>query len=153
MRPPVADDATDLPDETAIVGVENTDKQAGLVLQLQQRYAAPLDGTADELKDLDMWIARRVAEVLVTKYFGYMWRVVADSKQGVIYFSIPELMGPTLNYVIKLGQYSDLEPKLIARCGGELLERMGLPRGRADMAMLAEARKRMHTFDFSDVRH
>jgi hypothetical protein len=65
---------------------------------------------------------------------------------------LPELMGPTLWYVIRLAQYADLTPELIIRCGGELLERMKLPRGLVDMALFAHARDNKHAFDFGDVK-
>ena len=85
-------------------------------------------------------------------YFGYPWKVVAESRQGVVYFQIPDLMGPTLHYVIRLAEYKDLTPELIMRCGGELLERMNLPRTQIDMALYAEAQRRKHTFQFGDVK-
>lgn len=144
--------AEDISDEPIVLGRDLTETQGDVTMLLRRQYLPPMDGTDDELKRFDTWIAKRVAELLVKKYFGYMWHVTADSKQGIVYFSIPELMGPTLKYVIRLGDYADLTPKLITGCAGELLERMNLPRGRANMARLAEARQRRHTFQFEDVK-
>ncbi|MDQ5919129.1 MAG: hypothetical protein QG660_2244, partial [Pseudomonadota bacterium] len=62
-------------------------------------YIPPLDGTPDELDAFDMRIAKAVARVLVKGYPGYSWLVTAESRQGVVHFCIPELMGPSLKYV------------------------------------------------------
>jgi len=121
-------------------------------VDIKQQYIPPLDGTDDEVAKFDMWIARRVAEVLVRNYYGYDWFVIAESRQGIVAFSIPDLMGPTLKQVIRLAQYSDLDPKLIRRTGGEMLERMGLRRGARDNAEYEAAKRRRHLFDFSDVK-
>jgi len=121
-------------------------------MDIKRTYTPPLDGTVDELKRFDVWIATRVAEILVKNFHGYAWYVMADSKQGIVCFSIPDLMGPTLKWVIRLGEYADLQPALIYRSGGELLERMGLRRGPMDIAEYEAAKHKMHTFDFSDVK-
>lgn len=121
-------------------------------VQIQQQYIPPLDGTPDELDRFDMWIARRVAEVLVRNYYGYDWFVMAESRQGIVAFSIPDLMGPTLKQVIRLAQFGDLDRKLIRETGGQMLERMGLRRGPKDVAEYEKAKANRHMFDFSDVK-
>lgn len=121
-------------------------------MDVKQGYVAPLDGREDLHHAFDMQVARDTAEVLVKTYFGYPWLVEADCQQGLVKFKLPELMGPTLWYVINLARYSDLTPDLIKRCGGELLERMGLSRGLVDMAEMQFARDNKHTFDFADVK-
>ena len=99
-----------------------------------------------------MRIAQGIGELLNKHYFGYAWKTYADSKQGIVGFSIPELMGETLHYVIRLAEFAELTPDLIVRCAGELLERMHLPRGRADMAQLQWARLNRDKFQFNDKR-
>jgi hypothetical protein len=47
---------------------------------------------------------------------------------------------------------SAITPALIRRCGGELLERMGLRRGPIDVAQYMAAKQRLHTFDFADAK-
>jgi len=121
-------------------------------VKIQQQYIPPLDGTPDQLDRFDLSIARKVAEVLVRNYYGYDWYVMAESRQGIVVFSIPDLMGPTLKQVILLGQFGDLDPKLIRKTGGQMLERMGLRRGPKDSAEYEAAKLRLHTFDFSDVK-
>lgn len=121
-------------------------------VKVQRQYIPPLDGTDDEVAAFDMWIARRVCESLVRFYYGYDWYVMAESRQGIVVFSIPDLMGPTLKQVIRLAQYSDLEPKLIRDTAGQMLERMGLRRGPKDVAEYEAAKLNRHLFDFSDVK-
>lgn len=123
----------------------------GIKQEIKSMYVPPLDGTQDEVDRFDMKIARQVAEVLVKHYPGYSWKVCAESKQGVVYFQIPELMGPSLNWVINLGQFSDLTPQLVAIGGGELLERMGLRRGAIDLGEYLAAKNNKQKFDFGDA--
>lgn len=120
------------------------------LLTMRQSYVPPLDGSADDLAQFDTWIALQVAKVLTKHYYGYDWHVKADSRQGVVAFSIPSLMGPTLHMVIRLAEYKDLEPRLIMRKAGELLERMNLPRSAVDIPEYYAAIQRRHTFDFGD---
>lgn len=134
-----------------IVMSKNIVKPGDFKQEITQAYVPPLDGTEDQLKAFDMKIAKQVALVLVKSYPGYSWLVTADSKQGVVHFCIPELMGPSLKYVIKLGQFPDLTPKLIMVCAGELLERMGLRRGKMDLGEYLAAKNNKDTFDFRDV--
>ena len=121
-------------------------------VNVQQQYIPPLDGTPDQLDRFDMSIARKVAEVLVRNYYGYDWYVIAESRQGIVAFSIPDLMGPTLKQVIRLAEFGDLDRKLIRDTGGMMLERMGLRRGPKDTAEYEKAKANRHLFDFSDVK-
>lgn len=134
------------------LGTQEVTGRQGMKMEVRQQYVPPLDGTKDEVDVFDSWIARGIAEILVKNYFGYSWQVVAESRQGIVYFAIPDLMGPTLKWVIRLAQYSDLTPQLIKRCAGELLERMGLRRGQMDPAEYQAALGRRETFDFSDIQ-
>lgn len=121
-------------------------------IAVHQRYIPPLDGLSDEdYAGFDMSVAQGMGILLNRHYFGYEWKTYADTKQGIVGFSIPELMGPTLHYVINLKKWdymSDSYTQLIIEKGGELLERMGLPRGKADMTAILEAKQRRHTFQF-----
>jgi hypothetical protein len=139
-------------DDPILVQSEIVEGAQKLKMDIQRKYVPPLDGTKDEFDAVDQGIARDVAEILVKTYFGYAWRVVSEIKQGIVYFSIPDLMGPTLNFVIRLADYKDLTPAFIKECGGQLLERMHLPRGQIDMALMQNARENKHLFDFRDVK-
>ncbi len=139
-------------DDPILLGSQIVEGAQKLQVEVQRKYIPPLDGTQDQFDAVDQGIARDVAEILVKEYFGYAWKVTSEIKQGIVYFQIPELMGPTLNFVIKLGDYKDLTPAFIKKCGGELLERMHLPRGQIDMALMQNARENKHKFDFRDVK-
>ncbi len=142
-------------DEPIDIATSTIDGRAGvdrLQMRIERKYTPPLDGTKDDFEAFVIWLARRVAELLVKEFYGYEWHVMADSRQGVIAFSIPEIMGPTLKQVIRLAEYADLTPALIRRTGGEMLERMGLRRGPIDIAQYLIAKDRKHTFDFADVK-
>ena len=141
-------------DEPITIAETDLDRGHGQVkVTIQRQYVPPLDGTKDEVAAFDNWIARSVAELLVKFYYGYEWHVMAESRQGIVAFSIPDLMGPTLKQVIRLAEYKDLTPDLIRRTGGEMLERMGLRRGAMDVAEYEAAKTRRVTFDFADVKH
>jgi hypothetical protein len=99
-----------------------------------------------------MQVATGIGMLLNKHYFGYRWKTFADTRQGVVGFQIPSLMGPTVHYVINLKQYSDLTPQLIVDKAGELLERMNLPRDKFSMAAVLAAEKRKHTFDFGKIQ-
>lgn len=142
----------DISDEVRVVATEITDAQRGLKMQIQQGYVPPLDGSQGDLDAFDMRIAKGICLILCHFYYGYPWHVKADSAQGIVAFQIPELMGATLHYVIRLAEYRELTPELIMRCGGELLERMGLPRRRIDVPAFVAARDNKHTFDFAGVK-
>lgn len=145
-------DKTDVSDEPIILKKAIEEGHDGLKAEFTQAYVPPLDGTQDDFDAFDLRIAKGVCMILSKLYFGYDWMVEAESRQGIVTFGIQELMGPTLRYVIKLGQYGDLTPEFIARCGGELLERMNLPRSQMDMASYMAAKANKHRFDFSDVK-
>lgn len=131
-------------------GVAEKARSDAPTVKLRQSYIPPLDGTEDTVAQFDTWIALQVAKVLTHYYYGYDWHVVADSRQGIVHFAIPSLMGPTLRYIIRLAQYDHLDKRMIVRAGGELLERMNLPRRAVDVPEYYAALQRRHTFDFGD---
>jgi hypothetical protein len=143
---------SDEPISIANQDVDGRSTDGALKMRIERKYTPPLDGSEDDFKAFDNWLARRVAEMLVKEFYGYEWHVMADSRQGIIAFSIPEIMGATLKQVIRLAEYADLTPALIRRTGGEMLERMGLRRGPIDIAQYLRAKDRKHTFDFADVK-
>lgn len=115
-----------------------------------QLYKPPLDGTPDVHKAFDMFVAGRINEILTHHFPGYPWQSNADASQGVVYFSIPVLMGPTLKQIIRLAEWSDLTPMLVIDLGGELLERFNLPRKGFEVASFLHARdhKELAQIDF-----
>lgn len=121
-------------------------------VMVRQAYLPPLDGRSDDYAGFDMHTAKQIGEILTKTYFAYPWKTFADTKQGVVGFSIPALMGPTLHYVINLKAFSDLTEALIVSKAGELLERMNLPRGIADQAAILWAAENKHKFQFDDKR-
>jgi hypothetical protein len=121
-------------------------------LQVQQHYVPPLDGRLDDRKGFDQFIADEVQLILQKHYPGYPWKAECNSKQGVLWFAIPILMGETLKWVIRLAQWSDLNPKLIRDGAGELLERLNLRRGIISIGEFADQQRNKHRADFSGIR-
>lgn len=118
-------------------------------VHIRSQYIPPLDGRSDDYEGFDMRVAEGMGILLNKVYFGYEWKTYADTKQGIVGFAIPELMGPTLYYVINLAKFDPLMlDQLVVDKAGELLERMNLPRGKADMTLILEAKQRRHTFQF-----
>lgn len=140
-------------DTPVLLSAEVQQGANGLSAVMIATYVPPLDGTDDEVKDFDIHVAKGVLDILARKYFGYPWYVMAETRQGIVAFRIPDLMGPTLHYVIRLAEFTDLNADLVIRAGGELLERMNLPRTPIDMAAYLHARQNKHKFDFADVKH
>lgn len=142
----------DEPITFSVQEVEAPTSRPDTKVAIHQQYIAPLDGSVDPWDRYDTSMACAIMEVLVDAYYGYDWYVIAESRQGFIAFSIPDLMGPTLKQFIRLAEHSHLNKKLIRDCGGMMLERMGLRRGAKDPAEYEAAKKRRHTFEFGDVK-
>lgn len=123
----------------------------GVELLMTEAYTPPADGLLDAFREADLSLAREVAKILASKYGGYPWSVVSNIAQGILAFQLPELMGPTLNMVIRIKDYNALNSALILDRAGNLLERMNLPRERCDQDLYKEARARLHTFQFDDI--
>jgi len=143
---------TDQVEQFVTHAVSEIEGRGGLKATVTQTYQPPLDGKSDDYAGFDMRVARGIGELLNKHYFGYRWKSFADCRQGIVGFSIPELMGETLHMVINLKQFADLQPQLIVEKAGELLERMHLPRGQVDMAAYAFAVANRHKFQFGDVK-
>lgn len=132
----------DLPhlDVPQIVHVQDNEKRADRQMMTLRMYKPPLNGAPDVHKKFDMWIASRVNALLDKHFPGYPWSSNCDASQGVIYFGIPVLMGPTLRWVIRLAEWEDLTEKLVIEGGGQLLERFNLPRNKFEAASFVHAR-------------
>lgn len=126
-------------------------ESGGRKAAVSAQYIPPLDGRDDSLyAAFDMRVAEGIGRLLNKHYFGYEWKSYADTKQGVVGFSIPELMGPTLHMVINLKKWDALTlDQIVIDKAGELLERMWLPRDKGGMEAILEAKQRRHSFDFS----
>lgn len=133
-----------------IVDVEFVSGEKG-TQSLVVQQTAPSLWTKDGMQQAELDLAHHVAEILVTVYSGYDWFVEADLFQGIVKFKIPDLMGASLAGVINLGQYPDVPRSIVKKLAGEMLERMGLPRGHATREQIIEAKKRLHTFQFGDI--
>ncbi len=142
----------DAPDRLLTQAVTEITGDRGLKATVTQSYQPPLDGKSDDYAGFDMRVAEGIGVLLNKHYFGYKWKSYADTKQGIVGFSIPELMGDTLHMVINLKRFEALDAQLIIEKAGELLERMNLPRGQIDMAAYLDAKTRKHTFQFDGPR-
>ncbi|MET4187608.1 hypothetical protein ABIB86_000443 [Bradyrhizobium sp. JR1.7] len=138
-------------DVPQLVRAEVQQRDADRQMQTRLMYVPPLDGSLDPHRNFDAFVAGRIMEILNHHFPGYPWHAVSNAQQGIVYFSIPVLMGETLRYLIKLGDWSDLSPKLVIDGGGELLERMNLPRKGFDVMSFIKARDQKHLSDFADA--
>jgi len=138
-------------DVPQLVRAERQERVSDRQMEKRLLYTPPLDGSLDPHREFDLFVAKRIDEILTHHYPGYPWKAVSNAQQGVVYFNIPALMGDTLHWLAKLGQWDDLSPKLIIDGGGELLERMNLPRTGFEVMSFLEARDNKHRFDFADV--
>ena len=133
--------AHDRSDQPILLRSDDSQAWRGPKMQIQTHYVPPLDGLIDDRRGFDQKMADDVQLILQAKYPGYPWKAVCDSAQGVVYFSIPILMGETLKMIIRLAEWSDLTPDLIMRLGGEVLERFGLRRGLISLGEFADVRR------------
>lgn len=138
-------------DVPQLVRAERQERVSDRQMETHLLYTPPLDGSLDPHREFDAFIAKRVHEILIHHYPGYPWKVISNAQQGVVYFNVPVLMGDTLHWLMKLGQWSDLSPKLVIDGGGELLERMNLPRRGFEVMSFLEARDNREKLDFSGI--
>ena len=87
-------------------------------------------GKATDLADFST--AKRLTEVLMKHYPGFMWGVYANKEHGMVTvrnFTLSGEWGFMLHYdkVVE-----DVEDKLTIHAGGEILERYRVSRGRAN---------------------
>lgn len=88
------------------------------------------EGTEERRAKLEMWIAKRVGEVLMKVYDQRQWGVEVDVDNGVLIVTCPSL-SLTKGYHIHLGRYNmhELQTRAV-RAAGEILERHGITRAR-----------------------
>ena len=91
-------------------------------------------------------VCRAVGEDLQSKYPGYPWMVGCNHEAGTVVIDLPEPWKPIKyrNYGILLHLSTVLGPggqKVVHHSGGELLERMNLPRDRAPLDAGLRARE------------
>lgn len=110
-------------------------------------YQGPLDGSPDLYAKFDMWCAGQVYGILQKHFPGYPWKATCDMAQGMITISIPVIMGPTLNYGVRIQEWESMPTKgeqMIIQGGGQLLERFNLPRNGFEAASFLKARDNKH---------
>lgn len=109
------------------------------------KYEAPSGPDNEVLDDpfatMDLANARWMAETLAKHYPGHPWRTCHDGAQKMAYVSIPILMGVNKYWAVNLAT-DDLSDGLLMRCGGEILERYGIPRKRFELTPFLEAREK-----------
>jgi hypothetical protein len=137
-------------DVPQLVRAQVMERVGDRVMENRLLYQPPLDGSLDPHREFDLFVAKRMKEILDHHYPGYPWKVVSNAQQGIVYFNIPVLMGKTLHWLIRLAEWADLSPKLVIDGGGQLLERMNLPRRGFEVMSFLEARARKDKFDFND---
>jgi hypothetical protein len=104
---------------------------------LEQKVEAPADGadrTAQELA-----IAKTVFDTLERAYPGHLWFVDCDFSRGGVAIAIPVLMGGNWVFFIRM---ADLDDRMVAMAGGEVLERYRLARGGMRPEQFVEAREK-----------
>lgn len=133
-----------------LVRAEVQPRRGERTMERRLMYLPPIDGSLDPHRGFDAWVATQMMEILDGEHPGYPWFAGCNAQQGIVYFSMPVLMGPTLKELIKLGDWADLSPMLVKRCAGELLSRLGLPRA-FDEASFMYALQNKHRFQFDDI--
>lgn len=138
-------------DVPQLVREQKLDRTRDRQQSAQLLYTPPLDGSLDPHREFDLWIASNVYRILAEAYPGYPWGAKCNAQQGIVYFNIPTLMGDTLHWLIKLGQWHDMSKKLVVDGGGKLLEMMNLPREGFEAQSFERAIRNKHRFQFEDA--
>lgn len=114
-----------------------------IVMRTQHEAPANADGGVDHdpYQGMDLANAKWMMGVLQKHYPGHLWRCRYDGHHRMAYVSIPILMGINKYWAINLST-DELSEGLLMRCGGELLERYGLARGRFQLTPFLEAREK-----------
>lgn len=93
----------------------------------------------DKHQEMDIANANWMMGILKKHYPGHFWRCVHDGHHKMAYVSIPILMGINKFWAINLTT-DELSDGLVMRCGGAILERYGLKRGRLETGAFLDAR-------------
>lgn len=106
------------------------------------KHEAPADndgGVAhDPYKAKDLEIAGTMHRWLERHYPGHLWGCVADSRQGIVKFNIPILMGLQQWWVVNLRTHDIIDG--MRQGAGQILERYRLDRGRFNLDQFLDAR-------------
>lgn len=92
----------------------------------------------------DIALCKEIYDILDTNYSGHLWQVGANSYTGVVDIKLlyPDGRHRVTNFGYGLRITALDAPfikKKIIKAGGELLERYGLPRGRATLNTMGDA--------------
>jgi hypothetical protein len=107
------------------------------------KYEAPsaddgIHAAPDPNKERDLEIAGTMMRWLNRHFPGYLWATVADTKQGIVKFNIPILMGICDWWVVNL-RTDDIVDGM-AKGAGQILERYRLPRHYFSLDAFLDAR-------------
>ena len=87
-------------------------------------------------EDLDKALAKNISEELVKQYPGYTWAVYVDGAQGVGRVILMEFR-TDWGFSFKMSEIDhDPSYRVAVMGGGEILERLGWPRGRMNVDRL-----------------
>jgi hypothetical protein len=108
------------------------------------KYEAPANDNGlaafDPYEAKDHEIAQTMMRWLDREYPGHLWATHADTRQGIVKFNIPILMGVNQWWVVNLRTHDIINGM---RAGaGQILERYRLRRGRFQLAPFLEAREK-----------
>lgn len=138
-------------DVPQIVRSQRLDNVRDRAQTAQLLYTPPLSGELDPHREFDLWVAGNVYRILRENFPGYPWSAKCNAEQGIVYFNIPALMGDTVFWTIRLGQWHDMSKTLVLDGGGKLLEMMDLPREGFEPASFERALRNKHLYQFQDL--
>ena len=85
----------------------------------------------------EMGLAQAMAELLNKHFPGYLWAVNVNLRGGMATVQALALSGEWGCYIPLARVVNDPQMLYVKQCGGEILERYRVQRGRADNAQLA----------------
>lgn len=103
-------------------------------------------GTPPHIRRAELFLANHMLLLLNKMYPGYGWSATVSVQQGLVWFSIPALMGDLADIEhLDNAMHPEFLVKWLKIRGGEILERFRLRRGKIDLDQMSEARafKRM----------
>jgi len=98
----------------------------------------PLGRPVPRVDERDAAIAATMMKWLNRHYPGHLWGCIADTRQGIVKFNIPILMGMNNWWVVNLRTHDIIDG--MRQGAGQILERYRLRRGRFDLTTFLEAR-------------
>lgn len=83
----------------------------------------------DEHTAADLALTMRIAETLERHYPAHPWMVQVSHASGCAFIALPLVMKRNEKYVLHIDKlYLDPSLRAVVRAGGELLERLNIPR-------------------------